>query len=1193
MTPSEPDSNPPASPKASGLSRVLKWLVVLAGFVLALVICVALLLTYWFPSELVREELEVRLSDMLDGTVRIRELSFNLLHGVSLHYVEFQQGPQPILELDRLVLDYSLFGLLQQKLKINEVRIDGADLSLNLAELQGASEEPQQEPDPPSTDPVSVPPIPLTLDLQSLIISRTNVQLDVSPELTVLLRDLNFELSGGVVDDLVRLKGELAVAQVGVDLEEQQLRFPLGLTFDVKTDLPSQQLTLDHVTVTSGPTLGFTLSGRVEEFLGNPKVDLTLDETQFDIKRVLALVEDFVPAEFHDVTVSGLLSPTLVVKGGLGEQGFIGTANIRIALQNFQTQLAQFETTLSLTNVDVNLTDVSIKDNVPNAGTLAVRIQSEKASFQVYEVAGLDFQLSGDYFSLGPVSAKMNVSGTANLPPQEPLAALTLPFAVQLDVLGNYRTQDATIKQFTAELGKLLNVKIEGSVSPNPGPHQIMDVDLKTRLEPHLEYILPLIPQQFLEDLTIEKLPAPDFITVNLLGRLDESFNPMDAEVSARVKVGNLTVTQNALSAGGSLDSMNFSLETRYNAQREDLRGTIAGSLSLLGIDYGDMAAVGHLGLGLDTSFSGRLSSSFELTGLVSEQAVNLLVRNIEYTSPELGVGLEELTLSANLREDIDAQHVTVKDLRVTSESLMDVQLAADFQQATQDFEVSLEIPYVNIGELQRKLSGELVQSLNELNPGGNLSLSVQASGRVPQEQDIQALDIPVALSTKLMLDNVSAAVANYQVDGAQGTVSFSLVPGDRPVVQVETDLTFAEVLLAPGMPLERLSGTFAKLNIMTNNFDEVVVKTLHVGTNGAEVSLDGSVGGIRKIIEAKRDVMGNLPDMFAQVDTTVRVNLDDFQALLKPTGLTGTGQAQVAFSLLKKERGLLALSLTLGSQGIQVSQEGIRVENVDGQILIRKRLNWIEQSGNKPQMRKFRPTDILSQLRSIAGKEKSLAIDFLDLGLITVSNFSANILFDQDAFKVQNLAMNLLNGGLGGNIIVTGGKAFGVAGGFEAAHLDLNQLLDDTQQISGDSLLDATIGLAVFFDQETGVLDLSRTEVKVFITHIGREAVDRLLMFLDPEGSNPTLVTARSQIKLANPSKVSVQLSRGMLSLEILFSEGVLSPFRLNRIPIGKVKQFKAVTKSIPDWDTVREIMALVGAQGYGVDGQGKLVLQ
>ena len=1171
----------------------MKWLAVLGTLVLVLLLCVALLLTYWFPSELVRGELEVRLSDMLDGTVRIQSLSFNLLSGLSLHHVEFQQGPQPMLELDRLVLDYSLFGLLQQKLQINEVRIEGADLFLNVAELQAGEDSSDVEPIPPPSGPSALPPIPLTLDLEALVISRTNIEVLVSPELALMVRDLNLDVSGGVAHDVVQLKGDIAVAQISVDLEEEQLRFPLGLGFDVNADLPAQYLTLHNVTLTSKPTLELTVSGQVEKFLDAPSVDLLLRDARFDLQRTLDLVKDFVPLEYRDFKVAGIVSPTVSVKGAQGEKGFTGSATTSLVLRGLETDLAQFATKLSPTTVKLDLTDIVINDNVPEAASVAIQVQSENASYEKYEVEDLDFQLSGDYFALGPVSAKMQVSGTANVPPQDPLAAMTLPFVLQLDALGNYRTQEATIKQLVMELDDLLNIHIEGAVNPNAGSPHTMSVDLKTRLEPHLENILSLVPQHLLKELFIEKLAAQDFMTVDAQGRLDEEYRPIDVDLSARVNMGNMTFREEAFSAGGTLDTMNFSLATEYNARREDIRGSITGTVNLADLEYQGQAAVGKVDLVLDTSFSGALSSAFDLSGLLSEQSVNLSVKGLRYATPELGVDLEELTLSAKLHEAIDEQHFTVDALRVTSESLMDVQLAADFQQVSQDFEVSVDIPYLNVGELQSKLSGEVTQSLNELNPGGDLSLSLQASGRVPVEKDIQALDIPVAVTTKLSLNNVHGGLADYQVNGAEGTVSFSFTPGDRPIGQVETDLTLAEVLLGPSLPLERLSGTFAKLNVMTKNFNEVDLNTFHVGMKGADVSVKGTIGGLREIIENKRDVMSVLPDLFAQLKTNVRVSLDEFQQVLKLQELIGTGQAQVGLSFLKKERGPLALKLNLGSRGIQLSQDGTHIENVDGQINIRKRLDWLENAGAKSQTRKFRPSDVLSQLRSVQGKEKGLAIARLDLGFISVSNFSANIRFDQDAFKIQNFAMNLLDGGLGGDIILTGGKAFGMAGRFEAAHLDLNQLLDDAQKISGDSLVDATIGLSVFFEEETGALDLSRTAIQLFITHIGREAVDRLLVFLDPEGSNPTLVSARSQIKLANPSNVSIEVARGMLSLEILFSEGLLSPFRLNRIPIGKMKQLKAVTQGIPDWENVRDLMAVIGAKTYSLDEKGTLVLR
>ncbi len=1196
MTAPELDTqtNPPRSPRTSVTKKIIKGFAIVGALVLILVLCVALLLTYWFPSELVRGELEVRLSDMLDGTVRIQELSFNLLTGLSLQHVEFiQQGPQPMLELDRLVLDYSLFGLLQQKLKINEVRIEGADLFLNVAELQAGADSSDVEPTPPPSEPTALPPIPLTLDLEALVISRTNIEVEVSPELDLMVRDLNLEVSGGVAHDVVQVKGALSVAQIGVDLEEEQLRFPLGLNFDMKADLPAQHLVVNHVTLTSEPTLGLTISGQVEQFLAAPSVDLSLSKTRFDIQRTLTLVNDFVPPEYRAVNVSGILSPTVSIKGAQGEKGFTGSAAASIVLQRFQANLAQFATSLRPTDVQVEVTDIAIKDNVPESASVGVHVQSEKALYEQYEVEDLNFQLSGDYFALGPVSAKMSVSGTATMPPQEPLAAMTLPFALQLDARGNYRTQDATIKHLVMKLGELLNVEIEGTVNPHAGPPRTMSVDLKTRLEPHIQNILPLVPQHLLEDLFIEKLAAQDFVIVDAQARLDREYRPIDVDLTARVNMGKMSIRQESLSAGGTLDTMNISLATEYNALKEDIRGSFTGRVNLADLDYQGQAAVGAVDLAVETSFSGTLSSAFDLSGMRSTQSVNLSAKGLRYASPALGLDLEELTMSAKLHEAIDDQHFTVDELRVTSEPLMDVQLAMDFQQATQDFDVSVDIPYLNVGELQRKVSGDATQSLNDVNPGGDLSLSLQASGRVPEEKEIQALDIPVALNTKLSLNNVHGGLADYQVKGAEGTVSFSFLPGEHPIVSVETDLSFAEVLLAPGLPLERLLGTFVQLNIMTKNFNEMNLNTFHVGMNGADVSVEGAIGGLREIIENKRDVMSVLPDMFAQLKTNVRVSLDEFQQVLEPKGLMGKGQAQVGLSFLKKERGLLALKLILGSRGIQLIQDGTQVKNVEGEIIIRKRLDWMDTRRARKSAQMFRPSDVLSQLRSVKGKEKSLSIDLLDIGFLSVSNFSANVLFDQDAFKIQNLAMNLLDGGLGGNIIVTGGKAFGVAGHFEAAHLDLNQLLDDKLKISGDSLVDATIGLSVFFEETTGALDLSRTDMTLFITHIGREAVDRLLVFLDPEGSNPTLVSARSQITLANPSEVSIELARGMLSLEILFSEGLIPPFRLNRIPIGKVKQFKTVTEGIPDWENIRALMAVIGARTYRLDEEGALVLQ
>ena len=111
--------------------RGLKWLGIIGAIVLLLLLSVVLLLTIFFPSELVRKELEVRLSDTLQGTIRIDSLSFNLITGLKLKEVTFSKDDQSLLALDALILDYSLLELLRQRLQINEIRLDGADDTLD------------------------------------------------------------------------------------------------------------------------------------------------------------------------------------------------------------------------------------------------------------------------------------------------------------------------------------------------------------------------------------------------------------------------------------------------------------------------------------------------------------------------------------------------------------------------------------------------------------------------------------------------------------------------------------------------------------------------------------------------------------------------------------------------------------------------------------------------------------------------------------------------------------------------------------------------------------------------------------------------------------------------------------------------------------------------------------------------------
>jgi hypothetical protein len=193
----------------------------------------------------------------------------------------------------------------------------------------------------------------------------------------------------------------------------------------------------------------------------------------------------------------------------------------------------------------------------------------------------------------------------------------------------------------------------------------------------------------------------------------------------------------------------------------------------------------------------------------------------------------------------------------------------------------------------------------------------------------------------------------------------------------------------------------------------------------------------------------------------------------------------------------------------------------------------------------------------------------------------------------MQNLAMNLLGGGIGGNVMIAAEHPLRISAGLEVANLDANQLIKTESKLMGDSSISATIGLTTILQNATGAVDLSRLEFNLHITHIGKEALDRLLLFLDPEGSKPTISMARAQLKYANPSKVTVEVARGQLNLTIHFQGSLIPTFRLDRIPIAKMKNIEKLTAAIPNWENLAKILTVIGAKTYSFTPEGEMVFQ
>jgi len=534
-----------------------------------------------------------------------------------------------------------------------------------------------------------------------------------------------------------------------------------------------------------------------------------------------------------------------------------------------------------------------------------------------------------------------------------------------------------------------------------------------------------------------------------------------------------------------------------------------------------------------------------------------------------------------------------LENLRLTSEQILDMGMKGRFMQANQQFDVDLQIPLLHVGNLLPHLSGPLMKEVDEINPHGWASLSLRAAGKIPQAADLKRMTLPLGVNGKLRLRDLKGAVAGYQVQGGNGTITLAYSPKATPQTQFMTDVTLNRIHLPDTLPISELSDISLHVNIVSPDLNEVQIDPIHVTSKGVDLSLKGAVVGLRELLSSTSPRGTQLAKLFAQLHTRLGLDVETFQEALQPLGVKGTGKALVSLSMLKKEQGSLDASVEIGAETLSLTRDGIELHDMNGGLQFRKSLVWKPDGVMSPLKKTFQPSDRIAQLKSFSRKGQTITVERLQLGPFIVRNFSTNLAFEQQALKMQNLAMNLLGGGIGGNVIIAAEHPLRISAELEVANLDANQLIKTESKIMEDSNVAATIGLTTILQDATGAVDLSRLECNLHITHIGKEALDRLLVFLDPEGSNPTLSNARAQLKFANPSRVMVEVARGQLNLTIHFQGSLIPTFKLERVPIAKMKNIEKLTAAIPNWEDLAKILKLIGAETYSFTPEGEVVVQ
>lgn len=1177
------------------------------------VVCVALLIIlagtvaairFFFPADQIRKQLERTLSEHLQGTVRIAVLEWDLLHGIRLSHVEIERDGSRLAQFDRLSLRYRLLPLLHGTVAVDELALIQADIFVDLALFPAPS---QAEPPPRRDEPVVLPTLPLSVNIESIRIEHSHVTVVGHDDLRLTLRDVTLTSRLRAGPKTADLSGTLDIADIEAFVSQHRWRLPLHLAFTLSVDFPMERLVLERVEIRCDPVIGLAATGRVDHLVSTPTVTFSVQESQLDLEGLVSLAQPFLPPSLAGARLAGTISPSLTIAGSQTDRGFDGAIRLDIKGRDIRGSAPSFGLSLESTSFQVRTGEIPVHANRPGPIHADLSVNMTGITAGAASVRDLAFGLQADRSEAGRLATRVTMKGlvSAALEPAGP--RLSEPLTLDVETSGDETALSFSLTKVKATVGDLVSLVANGTVGPlgeagKPAEEQ-RPFSLHATVRSDASKLFRTLPPSLRQGFGLTAHGTPQTASLNVTGSLDADWRPRRADANLSLDAADLHAVH-AVSAEqrleGTLDRLTLALRTAYHAKSESLKGTVDGLIRLSHLRQGTTAAVGTVSVTLNGDINGRVGSDFAIRRLTASNRLTSEIRDVRYETPAMTGTFNHLTASAKAHGDLLDGPYVLNEARLTVGQLLDGRASGTFNPRTQRFAFDIAVPSLIVAEIQHHMTGPAVESLIAVKPSGQLSMRISGSGTIPTPDDVAQLTIPVQASAQVALQHVGGSFQGHGITGATGTISLSVEPPEqqstkRQMITTSWKLKTDRLDLGGDAPVKHLENMALALDGSIESFDQLTLERFVLSADGLDASIDTELSGIKRLLNRKEGApwLEGLGPLFVKANLHANLDLDRFADAVRSFGVAGSGRAGLTLVLNKKERGPLDVRVTVLPHRLSIAQREQRVEDLDGAIELRKVLQWMSPSDKRAREAEFRPTGLLPDLHLAAPARRDIRIRLVKAGPIEVRNLSGHLFLDQNRLVVHNLAMNLLGGGLGGEVTVTGGKAFRVDLRMEAAGLDTNHLLPAGEQIPGDSLIDATVTGTLAFDDQQGRLDFGKSVLDLSLTRIGRHTLDRLLRFLDPTGGNPSIVGARSAVKLANPASVRITMSKGLVAIRIQFQEGLLSRFEMDRIPVGQMKQIRDLTATIPQWNDLRRLMALLGAERYGVDQASGFVLE
>jgi uncharacterized protein involved in outer membrane biogenesis len=340
------------------MKKLIKWVSIIVGILLVVLIIGAVALPFIIPLEKIKDFAVERISDAINREVKIEKVAFNIFEGIKLEGLSIGNrkgfAKKPFVSADAIVLRYAFWPLFRREVIINEISLVAPDILIeknqrgefNFSDLQPRKTQKKEETEPPFS---------LFINTFSLSKGRLTYS-DYATKTTHVVKNINTSVSGIILGFLkpIDVKASAVATYKGKDI-------PASVSGNVGIDLAKEEIKIPSLSLSvAGERVSSSLA--VSNWKKNPRVNFSISSSKLSVDPLLAIFAApqavKKPAPKRGALTKTINRAVASVPRNLSLKGTINVSNL--SFQKLKADKINLGVSLSNRKVSVDIKELNI-----------------------------------------------------------------------------------------------------------------------------------------------------------------------------------------------------------------------------------------------------------------------------------------------------------------------------------------------------------------------------------------------------------------------------------------------------------------------------------------------------------------------------------------------------------------------------------------------------------------------------------------------------------------------------------------------------------------------------------------------------------------------------------------------------------------------------------------------------------------